>query len=147
MNTLCRLLALTLFSLAASAASAAEPTATGASTTPTPPIPTLHCEIKAVMVCTPDGSCKPGTDAAGMTLPLKVTVDFENSVVAAADDSGFARTDKFDTVADSANQLMIHGIDGAFSWQLVLASQSEAASMTFASADSSLTGFGTCTNK
>ena len=133
MNTLCRLLALTLFSLAASAASAAEPTATGASTTPTPPIPTLHCEIKAVMVCTPDGSCKPGTDAAGMTLPLKVTVDFENSVVAAADDSGFARTDKFDTVADSANQLMIHGIDGAFSWQLVLASQSEAASMTFAS--------------
>jgi hypothetical protein len=42
---------------------------------------------------------------------------------------------------------MIHGIDGAFSWQLVLASQNEAASMTFASADSSLTGFGTCTNK
>jgi hypothetical protein len=146
MNTLSRLLALTVFSLAASAASAAEPTSTGASM-PTPPIPTLHCEIKAVMVCTPDGSCKPGSDAAGMTLPLKITVDFENSVVAAADDTGFARTDKFDTVADAANQLMIHGIDGAFSWQLVLANQSEAASMTFASADSSLTGFGSCTNK
>lgn len=146
MNTLCRLLALTLFSLAASAVSAEEPTATGAATTPAP-IPTLHCEIKAVMVCTPDGSCKHGAAAAGMTLPLKITVDFENSVVAAADDSGFARTDKFDTVADAANQLMIHGIDGAYSWQLVLANQSEAASMTFASADSSLSGFGTCTNK
>lgn len=146
MNTLCRLLALILFSLAASAASAEEPTSTGAAASPAP-IPTLHCEIKAVMVCTPDGSCKPGSDAAGMTLPLKITVDFENSVVAAADDSGFARTDKFDTVADAANQLMIHGIDGAYSWQLVLANQSEAASMTFASADSSLSGFGTCTNK
>jgi len=143
MNTLCRLLALTLFSLAASAVSAAEPTSTAANA-PAPPIPTLHCEIKAVMVCTPDGSCKPGTDAAGMTLPLKVTVDFENSVVAAADDTGFARTDKFDSVADAANQLMIHGIDGAFSWQLVLANQNQAVSMTFASADSSLTGFGTC---
>src|SRR5262245_17364103 len=99
MNTLYRLLALALFSLAASAVNAAEPTSTGAPA-PTPPIPTLHCEIKAVMVCTPDGSCKPGTDAAGMTLPLKITVDFENSVVAAADDTGYARTDKFDTVAD-----------------------------------------------
>ena len=147
MNTLYRLLALTLFSLAASAVSAAEPNATGASTPSAPPIPTLHCEIKAVMVCTPDGSCNPGTDAAGMTLPLKVTVDFENSVVAAADDSGFARTDKFDSVADAAGQLMIHGIDGAYSWQLVLANQSQAASMTFASADSSLTGFGTCSDK
>jgi hypothetical protein len=146
MNTLCRLLALTLFSLVASAASAAEPTST-ATNTPAPPIPTLHCEIKAVMACTPDGSCKPGTDAAGMTLPLKVTVDFENSVVAAADDTGFARTDKFDSVADAANQLMIHGIDGAYSWQLVLANQNQAVSMTFASADSSLTGFGTCSDK
>jgi len=147
MNTLYRLLALTIFSLAASAVSAEEPTSTGASAAATAPIPTLHCEIKAVTVCTPDGSCKPGADAAGMTLPLKITVDFENSVVAAADDSGFARTDKFDSVAEAANQLMIHGIDGAYSWQLVLANQSEAASMTFSSADSSLTGFGTCTNK
>ena len=147
MTTLYRLLALALFSLAASAASAEEPTSTGAAATSPAPIPTLHCEIKAVMVCTPDGSCNPGTDAAGMTLPLKVTVDFENSVVAAADDSGYARTDKFDSVADAANQLMIHGIDGPYSWQLVLANQSEAASMTFSSADSTLTGFGTCSNK
>jgi hypothetical protein len=147
MNTLYRLLALAIFSLAASAASAEEPTSTGAAAATPAPIPTLHCEIKAVMVCTADGSCKPGTDAAGMTLPLKVTVDFENSVVAAADDTGYARTDKFDTVADAANQLMIHGIDGAYSWQLVMANQSEAASMTFSSADSTLTGFGTCSNK
>lgn len=148
MNTLCRLLAIAVVSLVSlTAASAEVPTPTGGSNAQSVPIPTLHCEIKSVMVCTPDGSCKPGKDAAGMTLPLKITVDFENSVVAAADDSGFARTDKFDSVADAANQLMIHGIDGAHSWQLVLANQSEAASMTFASADSSLTGFGTCTNK
>src|SRR5262245_15713220 len=148
MTILSRLLATTVISLVSlTAASAGEPTSTANPAAQTTPIPTLHCEIKSAMVCTPDGSCKEGKDAAGMTLPLKVTVDFENSVVSAMDDTGYPRTDKFDTVADAADQLMIHGIDGAYSWQLVLANQSEAASMTFSSADSSLTGFGTCTNK
>jgi len=147
MTILYRLLALTLFSLAASAVSAAEPTSTGASNTQPAPIPTLHCEIKSVMACSPDGTCKSGTDVAGMTLPMKVTVDFENSVVAAMDDTGYARTDKIDSAADAADQLMLHGIDGAYSWQLVVANQSNAASMSFATADASLTGFGTCATK
>jgi len=147
MNSICKIMAVAAVSIAASLSANAETPAAGGDAAAQKPIPTLHCEFKAMSACTPDGDCKEGTEVAGIKIPVKVTVDFENSVVAAADDSGFARTDKFDTVADSANQLMIHGIDGAFSWQLVLASQSEAASMTFASADSSLTGFGTCTNK
>ena len=138
MNTLYRLLALTVFSLAAlAAASAEEPTVTGGAKQQTP-IPTLHCDINQVMACTPDGACKSGKDVAGMTLPMKVTVDFENSVVAAMDDTGYARTDKFDTVADSGGELMMHGIDGAYGWQLILSNASEAVSMSFASADSTL---------
>jgi hypothetical protein len=35
-----------------------------------------------VNACSPDGGCKEGKDLAGMPLPLKVTVDFENTVVA-----------------------------------------------------------------
>jgi len=62
MTTLYRLLALTLFSFAASAVNAAEPTSTGAADTQPVPIPTLHCEIKSVMACSPDGTCKSGTD-------------------------------------------------------------------------------------
>jgi hypothetical protein len=146
MNTLYRLLAVSAFSLAAISSASADPAADKPAPQSTP-IPTLHCEIKTVMACTPDGACKSGKDVAGMTLPMNVTVDFENSVVAAMDDTGFARTDKFDTVADSAQQLMIHGIDGAYGWQLILSNSSEAVSMSFASADSTLTGFGTCSAK
>ena len=82
-----------------------------------------------------------------MPLPLKVTVDFENTVVSAVDDTGFPRTDNFDAAADSGDQLIVHGIDGAFGWQMAIHNGSPAASITFASADSVITGFGTCTNK
>jgi hypothetical protein len=82
-----------------------------------------------------------------MPLPLKVTVDFENTVVAAVDETGYARTDNIDAAADSAAQLIVHGIDGAFGWQLVIHNESQAASISFGTADATITGFGTCTNK
>ena len=65
--------------------------------------------------------------------------------MSAVDESGFARTDKFDGVAETADQLVIHGIDGAFGWQLLIHKNSEAASMSFATADVLIGGFGTCT--
>jgi hypothetical protein len=82
-----------------------------------------------------------------MPLPVKVTVDFENTVVAAIDDTGYARTDNIDAVADSAGQLVVHGIDRAFGWQIVIHHTSPAASISFASADAVISGFGTCTDK
>jgi hypothetical protein len=87
------------------------------------PIPTLHCEFKSVNACSPDGGCKEGKDLAGMPLPLKVTV------------------------TNSADQMVVHGIDGAFTWQMAIHNASPAASITFASADSVITGFGSCSNK
>jgi hypothetical protein len=100
-----------------------------------------------VSACAPDGTCKAGTDLAGMPLPLKVTVDFENTVVSAVDHNGYPHMDNFDAVADSGDQLIVHGIDGAFGWQMAIHNGSPAASLTFSSADSVITGFGTCTNK
>ena len=147
MTIISRLVALAAFSVAASVAAQAEPAKDAAAAATPTPIPTLHCEFKTVNECSPDGACKGGKDLAGMPLPLKVTVDFENTVVSAVDETGFARTDKFDAAADSAGQLIIHGIDGAFGWQLTVADSSEAASIAFTSADASLSGFGTCTSK
>jgi hypothetical protein len=66
---------------------------------------------------------------------------------AAAPLDGYARTDKFDGVAESAEQLIMHGIDGAFGWLLLIDKNSNKASMSFATADTTLSGFGTCTNK
>lgn len=149
MNTMRRVLALgavlIAFGLPAQAqapeagAAAAAPVAT--------PIPTLRCDFKAMSACTPDGDCKEGEEVAGIKIPVRVTVDFENSVVAAVDQSGYARADKFDGVAESAEQLIMHGIDGAYGWQLLVAKNSDAASMSFATADSIISGFGTCSNK
>jgi hypothetical protein len=92
-------------------------------------------------------ACKAGDEVAGRTLPLKVSVDFENKIVASVDQTGYARTDAFDAAADSADQLIIHGIDGAFGWQLIIHNSSEAASISFATADATIAGFGACTNK
>jgi hypothetical protein len=54
--------------------------------------------------CTPNGTCQEGKDLGGVKIPVKVTVDFENSIVGAVDEDGYARTDKFDGVAESAEQ-------------------------------------------
>ncbi len=146
MTIICKLLAVAAISIAASLPALAE-TPTDKPAAAATPIPTLHCDFKTVSACAPDGTCKPGKDLAGMPLPLKVTVDFENTVVSAVDDTGYARTDNFDSAADSADQLIVHGIDGAFGWQLLIHDASEAASISFATADSVILGFGTCTNK
>lgn len=150
MNSICRLLAVAAVSVAASLSAQAETPADGAASAATakqPPIPTLRCDFKAMSACTPDGDCKEGTEVAGIKVPVKVTVDFENSVVAAVDETGYARADKFDGVAESADQLIMHGIDGAYGWQLLISKTSEAASMSFATADAIISGFGSCSNK
>lgn len=147
MNRICSVLAVALVSMGAIVAAQAETPAGDAKPATPPPIPTLHCDFKAMSACTPDGDCKEGAEVAGIKVPVKATVDFENSVVAAVDDTGYARTDKFDSVAESGEQLIIHGIDGPFGWQLILSKSSEAAAMSFVTADVMIGGFGTCTNK
>lgn len=144
MTTIIRLVAAAAMSIAASLPALAEEEK---ETADAQPIATLHCEFKAVNACSPDGACKAGKDLAGMPLPLKVTVDFENTVVSAIDDTGYARTDNIDAVANSAGQLIVHGIDRAFGWQIVIHDTSPAASISFASADSIIAGFGTCTHQ
>ena len=112
-----------------------------------PPIPTLHCEIKTISACMPDGKCKADKEVEGVKLPINLTIDFENNVVAAVDETGYARTDKMDQVAKTADQLVLNGIDGEFGWQLLISDKTEVASLVMSTADSVLSGFGTCTNK
>jgi hypothetical protein len=147
MNTMRRVLAFGAVLIASALSAQAETPQAGAAAPAATPIPTLRCDFKAMSACTPDGDCKEGDQVAGIKIPVRVTVDFENSVVAAVDESGYARADKFDGVAESAEQLIMHGIDGAYGWQLLIAKNSNSASMSFATADSIISGFGTCSNK
>ena len=87
MTTILRLLAVAAVSVAASLSAHAEPT----KDSPPTPISTLHCEFKAVNACSTDGACKAGKDLDGMPLPVKVTVDFENTVASALDQTRFRR--------------------------------------------------------
>ncbi len=147
MNIICRVLAFGAVLIAGSVSAQAQTPAPEAAPAPRTPIPTLRCDFNEMSACTPDGDCKEGDQVAGIKIPVRVTVDFENSVVAAVDEGGYARADKFDGVAESAEQLIMHGIDGAYGWQLLIAKNSNAASMSFATADSIISGFGTCSNK
>ena len=112
-----------------------------------PPIPTLHCDFKSMNSCLAGHACAADEKIVGMTLPLKLTVDFENNTVGSVDEDGYARIDKFDSVAKSAEQMIIQGIDGAFGWQLTIHDNSDAASLSLSTADMSLIGFGNCRNK
>jgi hypothetical protein len=147
MNIMRRVLALGAVLIASGLSAQAQAPEAGAPAPAATPIPTLRCDFKAMSACTPDGDCKEGDQVAGIKIPVRVTIDFENSVVAAVDESGYARADKFDGIADSADQLIMHGIDGAYGWQLLVSKNSNAASMSFATADSIISGFGTCSNK
>jgi len=148
MNNIHKLMAVAAVSVAATVSARAEAPAgrAGAAAAPAP-IPTLHCDFKEMSACTADGDCKEGTQVVGIKAPVRVTVDFENSVVAAVDETGYARTDKFDGVAETADQLVMHGIDGPYGWQLLLHKSSNEASMSFATADTLIGGFGTCSSK
>ena len=44
----------------------------------------------------------------------------------------------------SAGQLILLGVDGAYGWLLIIHDNSEAASVTFQTADTTLTAYGTC---
>jgi len=111
------------------------------------PIPTLHCNFKSMTACSVGKPCAADDKIPGMSLPLKVTVDFENSTVGSIDEDGYARVDKFDSAVSTAGQMIIQGVDGAFGWQVTIHDESDAASISIASADTSLVGFGSCTNK
>jgi hypothetical protein len=100
-----------------------------------------------VNACSPDGGCKEGKDLAGMPLPLKVTVDFENTVVASVDDTGYpALTTSIQPLIPPIRWWCMASMAPS-TWQMAIHNASPAASITFASADSVITGFGSCGNK
>jgi hypothetical protein len=124
----------------------AEPSAAAGPTVTRPnlrPVPTLRCTFTQANACAPGKACTDGK-IDGLSLPMKVTADFEAGVVASIDDKGFARADAIDQAVASAGQLILLGVDGAYGWLLIIHDNSEAASVTFQTADTTLTAYGTC---
>ena len=146
MNSICKMMAVAAVSMAASLSANAETPAVGGDAAAQKPIPTLHCEFKAMSACTPDGDCKEGTEVAGIKIPVKVTVDFENSVVSAVDETGFARTTS-STASPRPPTSSSCTASTVLSAGSSVHKSTEAASMSFATADFLIGGFGTCSAK
>jgi hypothetical protein len=86
----------------------------------------------------------PADKPAATATPIP-TLHCDFKTVSACSPDGTCKAGK--DLADSADQLIVHGIDGAFGWQLVIHNESQAASISFGTADAAIMGFGTCTNK
>jgi hypothetical protein len=112
---------------------------------PTRPIPTLHCTLSDARSCSVGKPCVEGKAIQGLALPMKVTADFEANIVASMNEKGFAQADEIDQTVSSAGQLMLHGVDGAFAWQMIIHDANGGVSLTMQTADTTLTAYGSCT--
>lgn len=112
-----------------------------------PRLPNAYCEVKKVSTCTPDGVCKALGDVLGQKVPGRITVDFENRVISEPHGTGWTNSARIGTLARSAGQMVAHGIEGPFSWQILINDKDGAMSYTAATADLIVTAFGTCTDE
>jgi hypothetical protein len=90
------------------------------------------------------GSCAPLDNLKGEKLPVKVTVDFEAGIVAGVDREGWVNATRIGMLARTADQLILHGVDGAVAWQMFIYDKSGVMSLSLATADRAELGFGNC---
>ena len=112
-----------------------------------PRLPNTYCEVKKVSTCTPEGACKPLGDVLGQKVPGRITIDFENRIISEPHGSGWINSARIGTLARSAGQLIAHGIEGPFSWQILISDKDGSMSYTAATADLVVSAFGSCTNE
>ena len=108
-------------------------------------IPQQNCLLKKLSACKADGSCSPLDNLKGQKLPVKVTVDVQAGIVAGVDPGGWVDATRIGSVARTADELILQGIDNAVAWQLLIYEKNEVMSFSLASADTANVGFGDCT--
>lgn len=109
------------------------------------PIPQQNCLLKKLSACKADGSCAPLDNLKGQKLPVKVTVDVQAGIVAGVDSGGWIDATRIGSVARTADELILQGIDNAVAWQLLIYEKNEVMSFSMATADTANVGFGDCT--
>lgn len=109
------------------------------------PIPQHNCLLKKLSACKADGSCSPLDNLKGEKLPVKVTVDVEAGIVAGVAPGGWVDATRIGSVARTADDLILQGIDNAIAWRLLIYEKNEAMSFSLATPDTANVGFGDCT--
>ena len=110
------------------------------------PPPRQHdCLLKTLNACKANGSCAPLDNLKGEKLPLKMTVDLAAGIVAGVDPNGWVDATRIASLARTADELILQGVDGTVAWQVLIYEKNEILSFSLATADGATIGFGECT--
>jgi hypothetical protein len=109
------------------------------------PAPQHNCLLKTLNACNADGHCAPLDNLRGEKLPVKMTVNLAVGIVAGVDPDGWVEATRIVSLARTADQIILQGIDSAVAWQLLIYEKGEVMSFSLATADGSSIGFGNCT--
>jgi hypothetical protein len=109
------------------------------------PSPQHDCVLKTLNSCKADGSCSTLDNLKGEKLPVKVTVDLGTGIVAGVDPDGWVNATKIASLARTADQLILQGIDNTVAWQLLIDEKDPTMSLSLATTDGASIGFGDCT--
>ena len=104
-----------------------------------------NCILKTLSACGADGGCGKLDNLRGEKLPVKMTVDFAMGIVAGVDPDGWVNATRIVSLARTQDQLILHGIEDAVAWQLLIYEKNQVMSFALASADGASIGFGDCT--
>jgi hypothetical protein len=143
MTTIRDTLLAAMVSLVATTGALAQAAAPGGSGPP--PARQHNCLLKTLNACKANGSCAPTDNIKGEKLPVKMTIDLAAGIVAGIDPNGWVDATRIGSLARTADQLILQGIDSAVAWQVLIYEKNNIMSFTLATADGATIGFGECT--
>lgn len=109
-----------------------------------PPLPgPLFCTLTVAHACTEQACAK--VDALGnLKLPGKLLIHFEHRMIASTNAEGFPHMSEISTLAGTATDHVLQGIDHAAGWIIHLDEKGSKLTMTVTSREKILSSFGTC---
>lgn len=103
-----------------------------------------HCTVTRASTCKDDGTCAATTEVAGLKLPIKVTLDFQNRVMMAVDKAGFPTSSPISSLFGGGKLLVAQGFDEGIGWVWHGTASDLKMSFSMASHHTVLSAFGTC---
>jgi hypothetical protein len=82
----------------------------------------------------------------GADLPLRITIDLPDRVLAAPSNDGWTVVTPMATLATTVGQTVMQGIEGGFAWSVAVDADGQM-SLTSSSAFVAVAAFGTCTTE
>jgi hypothetical protein len=83
-------------------------------------VPQYNCLLKTLDACKENGACAPLDNLKGNKLPVKMTIDLASGIVAGVDPDGWVDATRIASLARTADEFVLQGIDSAVAWQILI---------------------------